>query len=61
MEPTQTVKMNQYQTPLEDDTIQQLPQEVREELYDTINNVEFIKRLISPNRPYAKDLPKDSK
>ena len=61
MEPTQTVKMNQYQTPLEDDTIQQLPQEVREELYDTINNVEFIRRLISPNRPYAKDLPKDSK
>ena len=61
MEPIQTVKMNQYQTPLEDDTIQQLPQEVREELYDTINNVEFIKRLISPNRPYAKDLPKDSK
>lgn len=53
--------MNQYQTPLEDDTIQQLPQEVREELYDTINNVEFIRRLISPNRPYAKDLPKDSK
>ena len=61
MEPIQTVKMNQYQTPLEDDTIQQLPQEVREELYDTINNVEFIRRLISPNRPYAKDLPKDSK
>lgn len=61
MEPIQTVKINQYQTPLEDDTIQQLPQEVREELYDTINNVEFIKRLISPNRPYAKDLPKDSK
>ena len=61
METIQTVKMNQYQTPLEDEYIQQLPQEVKEELYDTINNIEFIKRLISPNRPYAKDLTKDSK
>ena len=28
---------------------------------DVINNVEFIRWLISPDRPYAKDLPRDDK
>jgi hypothetical protein len=28
-------------------------------LLDFLNNVEFIKRLISPERKYAKDLPRD--
>jgi hypothetical protein len=27
---------------------------------DIINNVEFVRRLISPDRPRAKDLPRDS-
>jgi hypothetical protein len=53
--------MNKYQTPITDDLLNPLPEEVREELLDTLNSVEFIKRLISPNRPYAKDLSRDDK
>ena len=52
--------MNKYQTPLTDELIHQYPEEVIEQLYDFINNVEFIKWLISPDRPYAKDCPHDS-
>ena len=54
------LKMNKYQTPLTDELIHQYPEEVIEQLYDFINNVEFIKWLISPDRPYAKDCPHDS-
>lgn len=52
--------MNEYQTPITDELLQSLPEEVGQELLDTINNIEFIKRLISPNRKRAKDLPRDS-
>ena len=34
---------------------------MQEQLVDVINNVEFIRWLISPDRPYAKDLPRDDK
>ena len=50
--------MNKYQTPITEELISQYPEEVIEQLYDCINNVPFIKNLISPNRPYAKDLPR---
>lgn len=53
------ILMNKYQTPLTEELISQYPEEVIEQLYDCINNVPFIKNLISPNRPYAKDLPRD--
>lgn len=51
--------MNEYQTPLTDELLGSLPEEVREELLDTINSVSLIKRLISPSREYAKDRPRD--
>lgn len=60
MENTPAIVMNEYQTPLTDELLRSLPEEVKEELLDTLRSVEFIKRLISPNRPYAKDLPRDS-
>lgn len=60
MENTSAIVMNEYQTPLTDELLRSLPEEVKEELLDTLRSVEFIKRLISPNRPYAKDLPRDS-
>lgn len=60
MENTSTVVMNEYQTPLTDELLGSLPEEVKEELLETINSVPLIKKLISPNRPYARDLPKDS-
>ena len=53
------ILMNKYQTPITEELIYQYPEEVIEQLYDCINNVPFIKNLTSPNRPYAKDLPRD--
>lgn len=52
--------MNKYQTPVTEEMLNTLPKEVQDQLLDTINNVEFIKRLISPTRQYAKDRPRDS-
>ena len=55
------IKMNKYQTPLTEELLSSLPTEVVEQLYDYINNVQFIKNLISPDRPYYKDLPRDER
>lgn len=57
----QNIKLNEYQTPLTSELITSLPEEVRNTLLDDISNIEFIKRLISPTRPYARDLPRDDK
>lgn len=53
--------MNEYQTELTEELMNTLPQEVQEQLLETLTTVEFVKRLISPNRPYARDLPRDEK
>ena len=55
------VQTNKYQTPLTEELLSSLPEEVVEQLYDYITTVPFIKNLISPNRKYAKDLPRDNK
>lgn len=55
------MEFNKYQTPLTDELLESLPQEVRDQLLDIINNVEFVRRLISPDRQYAKDRPRDNK
>lgn len=52
---------NSYQTPITEELLAKYPEEVQEQLLDTIQNIEFIKWLISPNRPYAKDCPHDDK
>ena len=57
----QRIKMNKYQTELTDELVNSLPQEVQDQLFDIINNVEFVKRLISPTREYAKDRPRDDR
>ncbi|WCF56979.1 large terminase subunit [Bacteroides phage PhiCrAssBcn20] len=57
----QYLEMNKYQTELTEELMNTLPQEVQEQLLETLTTVEFIKRLISPNRPYARDLPRDEK
>lgn len=54
------ILMNKYQTQITDELLSGLPQEVQDQLLDIINNVEFVKRLISPVRQYAKDRPRDS-
>lgn len=50
---------NEYQSPLKELKIDSYPQEVQEQFFDFINNVPFIKHLISPTRLRAKDLPRD--
>lgn len=57
----QRIKMNKYQTELTEELVNSLPQEVQDQLFDIIYNVEFVKRLISPTREYAKDRPRDDK
>ena len=53
------LQFNKYQTPLTDELLESLPKEVQDQLLDILNNVEFVKRLISPTREYAKDRPRD--
>lgn len=55
----QKIPMNKYQTELTEELVNSLPQEVQDQLFDIINNVEFVKRLTSPTREYAKDRPRD--
>lgn len=53
--------LNKYQTPLTEGLLNSLPDEVKENLLESINSIEFIQRLISPNRQHAKDRPRDEK
>lgn len=55
------IKMNKYQTPITQALLDSLPSEVAEQLMDCLTNIQFIKNLISPNRPYYKDLPRDER
>lgn len=54
-------EFNEYQTELTEKLVNSLPQEVQDQLFDIINNVEFVKRLISPTREHAKDRPRDGR
>ena len=53
------MELNKYQTAITDELIKAYPQEVIDQLYDVINNIPFIKHLISIDRKYARDLPRD--
>lgn len=53
------MEFNKYQTAITEELLNQYPPEVKEQLFDVINNIPFIKHLISPERKYAKDLPRD--
>lgn len=54
------LETNEFQTPITDELLERYPKEVQEQFFDYVNNVEFIKRLISPKRKRAKDMPKDA-
>jgi hypothetical protein len=51
--------MNKYQTKYSKEYLESLPKEVQEQYYDFITNVPYIQCLLSDNRPYARDLPRD--
>lgn len=53
------IPTNEFQTKINKELFDGLPDEVIEQFLDAINNVELIRRLISPNRKRAKDLPRD--
>lgn len=55
------IETNKYQTPVTQELLDSLPQEVAERLVEALTNIPFIRNLISPSRPYYKDLPRDSK
>ena len=55
------IPVNECQTPITEELLNQYPEEVQEQFFDFINSVEFIKWLISPDRPKAKDCPHDEK
>ena len=53
------IRWNRYQTPYELLNLENEPQEIQDQFWDFINNVPYIKSLISENRPRACDLPRD--
>lgn len=50
---------NKYQTEVTEEELDNLPQEIKEQFLDAINNIPFIKRMVAIDRPRAKDLPRD--
>lgn len=56
----ENVKFNKCQTPLEDLHLEKYPSEVVEQFWDFLNNVPFIRWMISPDRPLVSELPRDS-
>lgn len=55
------IETNKYQTPITQELLDQYPEEIQEQFMDFINTVPLIQTMISPNRPYVKDLPRDNK
>lgn len=53
------IPTNELQTEITKEFLLTMPEEVAEQLLDFIQNVEYIKNLISPTRRRAKDMPKD--
>src|SRR6056297_629000 len=53
------IGVNKFNTELTDELLEGLEKEVRNELFDIIDKVEFVKNLVSPNRKYTKDVEKD--
>ena len=55
------IPTNEFQTAITKELLSQYPDEVVEQFLEIINSVELVKRLISPHRKRAKDLPRDDK
>lgn len=53
------VVWNKCQTPLEKLELGKYPDEVKEQFWDFLNNVPFIKWMVSPDRPMISELPRD--
>ena len=53
------VVFNKCQTPVEELHLENYPQEVVDQFWDYLNNVPFIKWMVSPKRPLISELPRD--
>lgn len=51
--------MNRYQTEYSKEYIDSLPQEIREQYYDCITNIPYIKAFLDKDRKRAKDIERD--
>lgn len=54
------MELNNIQSTLEELQVNKEVEEIRDQFYDAINNIPYIRTLISSKRLHAKDLPKDS-
>ena len=54
------IVLNKYQTPISELGLDKQPQEIQDQFWDFFNNVPFIQSMVSPNKPRACDLPRDS-
>lgn len=54
-------QLNEFQTPITKELLEQYPKEVQEQFWEYMLSVPFIKNLTSVNRQRAKDRPRDSK
>ena len=50
---------NKCQTPLEELELDKYPSEIQEQFWDFLNNVPFIRWMVSPTRPFVSELPRD--
>lgn len=55
----ENIYFNKCQTPLDELELHKYPQEVQEQFFDFLNNVPFIKWMVSPDRPLISELPRD--
>lgn len=55
------IQTNEFQTPITAELLNMYPQEVIDQFEEFVTTIPFIKWLISPDRPRAKDLPRDDK
>ena len=54
-----SIGWNSIQSTIEELNLSSQPQEIIDSFYNFINNVPYIRRLISEDRPHARDLPRD--
>ena len=55
----ESIEFNKCQTPLSELHLEKYPKEVQEQFWDFLNNVPFIKWMVSADRPLISELPKD--
>lgn len=53
------IPTNSYQTPITQEFMDSMPQEVQDQFMDFVQHVPLIRWMIAPDRPHAKDLPRD--